>query len=406
MTELPAGAVAPDVAFEPAALAARFAHLLRSAGLEVGPDRAGRFARGLRLLPPARRESLYWAARITLVPGQGHLAVFDRVFAAVFDGRLDPADSRGDTTTEPPPTGGPPARRTAAGAPGEAAPPSGSGAATLPAQADGTEDGDREGIIAAASMQERLRHTAFAALTPAELAELRHLVRRIRLVTPPRRTRRTRPSPRAGEQIDLRRTLRRAQHTGGDPARLLHRRRSVRPRRLVLLCDVSGSMEPYTQVFLSLLHGAVTEVSAEAFVFATRLTRLTASLDGRSLDPALARAAATAQDWSGGTRLGASLRRFVDDYGHRRVARGAVVVILSDGWSCDDPAEVAQQMARLGRLAYRVVWVNPRKAAPGFAPLVGGMAAALPYCDAFVSGHSLAALTEVAAAIGDVGGSA
>jgi hypothetical protein len=138
---------------------------------------------------------------------------------------------------------------------------------------------------------------------------------------------------------------------------------------------------------------------AEAFVFATRLTRLTRALRARQPDVALERAAATARDWAGGTRIGDSLRAFLDGWGRRGMARGAVVVIVSDGWERDDPAAVAESMARLRRLAYRIVWVNPRRASPRFEPRVGGMAAALPYCDAFVSGHSLRALEEVAAAI-------
>jgi len=167
----------------------------------------------------------------------------------------------------------------------------------------------------------------------------------------------------------------------------------------VLLCDVSGSMEPYTRVFLSLLHGAVAGAAAEAFVFSTQLTRLTRALASRDPDQALTRAAAAAPDWSGGTRLAECLRVFVTDHGRRGVARGALVVILSDGWATDDPDDVALQMARLRRLAYRIVWVNPRKAATDFTPAVGGMAAALPFCDAFVSGHSYAALAELARVI-------
>jgi len=152
-------------------------------------------------------------------------------------------------------------------------------------------------------------------------------------------------------------------------------------------------------VFLTLLQGAVSGVRAEAFVFSTRLTRLTTALAVRDVDEALARAAAAAPDWSGGTRLAESLRRFVTDHGRAGLARGAVVVILSDGWATDDPGDVALQMARLRRLAYRIVWVNPRKAAAGFVPTVGGMAAALPYCDAFVCGHSYAALADLVAAV-------
>ena len=158
-------------------------------------------------------------------------------------------------------------------------------------------------------------------------------------------------------------------------------------------------MEPYTRVFLSLLQGAASGARAEAFVFSTHLTRLTRQLALRDPDQALALAAATATDWAGGTWLATSIRRFIDDFGRRGLARGAVVVVFSDGWAQDDPGDVDAQMARLRRLAHRIVWVNPRKAAVDYRPLVGGMAAALPYCDAFVSGHSYVALAEVAAAI-------
>jgi uncharacterized protein with von Willebrand factor type A (vWA) domain len=188
--------------------------------------------------------------------------------------------------------------------------------------------------------------------------------------------------------------------TGGDPVRIARRRRRVRPRKVVFLLDVSGSMEPYARALLALLQGSVGAVHAEAFVFATRLTRVTRTLAGRDPQAALDRALLAAPDWSGGTRIGAALRTFVDRYGRRGMARGAVVVILSDGWERDDPAEIGRQMARLRRLAHRVVWVNPRAAAAEYAPLAGGMAAALPYCDAFLSGHSVTALHHVLDAIG------
>jgi uncharacterized protein with von Willebrand factor type A (vWA) domain len=158
-------------------------------------------------------------------------------------------------------------------------------------------------------------------------------------------------------------------------------------------------MEPYTRAFLQFLHAGVGGAKAEAFVFATRLTRLTRALQSRQPDLAIERAAAAARDWSGGTRIGESLRRFNDEHGRRGMARGAVVVILSDGWERGDPDLVAREMQRLRRLAYRIVWVNPRKAAREYEPLAAGMAAALPSCDAFVSGHNLRALEAVTEAI-------
>jgi uncharacterized protein with von Willebrand factor type A (vWA) domain len=225
-------------------------------------------------------------------------------------------------------------------------------------------------------------------------------MRRLATAAPLRRSRRSRRR-RRGEHVDLRVTLRRSLRTGGDPVQLARRRRRLRRRRVVLLLDVSGSMEPYSRALLQFLEGAVGGASAEAFVFATRLTRLTRALREGAPDAALQRAAAAARDWSGGTRLGASLKEFNDRFGRRGLARGAVVVILSDGWEPGDPALVAREMERLRRLAHRIVWVNPRAAAPGFAPLAGGMAAALPHCDTLLSGHSMAALEAVVEAIGE-----
>jgi uncharacterized protein len=377
---------------------------LHRAGLPTSPERAVGLARALRLVPPTDRGALYWTCRVALVTDRAQLPVFDAVFSAVFDGLLDPADSRGDPTA-PPAIGSEPRVRPAAPdsrPPAESSPPAGSGGLSVPGEGD-DGDAEREVVLAAASAEERLRSTSFAELTADELADVRRVVRRIVLSTPERTSRRTVPTRRSGERLDLRRTVRAAHRTGGDPARLVRRRRRTRPRRLILLCDVSGSMEPYTRVFLTLLQAAVAGARAEAFVFATRLTRLTRQLAVRDPDQALARAAAASPDWAGGTRLADGVTRFVADHGRRGLARGAVVVVLSDGWAQDDPEDVRAAMARLRRLAHRIVWVNPRRAAPGYAPLVGGMAAALPFCDAFVSGHSLAALEEVAAAVRDPG---
>jgi uncharacterized protein len=390
----------PDLpSIGPGPLAVGLTTALHRAGLPVTPERAAGLARALRLVPPIDRSALYWTCRVALVTDRAQLPVFDAVFSAVFDGRLDPADSRGDPNA-PPPIGAEPRTRPAApdrrpGTPGT----SSEGGATTTGGDDDGVDSERETLLAVASTEERLRQTSFADLTAEELTGVRELVRRLVLSTPERRSRRIRPTRRRGDRLDLRRTVRAAHRTGGDPVRLVHATRRRTPRRLVLLCDVSGSMEPYTRVYLTLLQGAVAGARAEAFVFSTRLTRLTRELSVRDPDQALARAGATSSDWAGGTRLAEGISRFVAGHGRRGLARGAVVVVLSDGWATDDPEEVAESMRRLRRLAHRVVWVNPRKAAPGYAPLVGGMAAALPFCDAFVSGHSLAALEQVVAAV-------
>jgi len=199
----------------------------------------------------------------------------------------------------------------------------------------------------------------------------------------------------------MRRTLRGSLRTGGDPIRLARRHRRIVPRRLVMLCDISGSMEPYARAYLQFLTCAAgSGPNAEAFVFATRLTRLTRALSSRQPERAIQRAAAAAPDWSSGTRIGDALKAFNDRHGRRGMARGAVVVILSDGWERGDPALVGREMERLARLAHRIVWVNPRVSASAFSPQAGGMVAALPHCDALVSGHSFAALAEVVDAIG------
>jgi uncharacterized protein with von Willebrand factor type A (vWA) domain len=180
---------------------------------------------------------------------------------------------------------------------------------------------------------------------------------------------------------------------------LIRRRRLPRPRRLVLLCDVSGSMQPYARAYLQLLLSGVGGGRAEAFVFATRLTRLTPSLRCASPDVSLARAARAAPDWSGGTRIGAAMRAFNDDYGRRGMARGAVIVILSDGWDTGDAGLLEREMGRLGRMAHRVIWVNPRSAGARFRPLTSGMVAALPHVDAMRSGHSFEAMRALLAEI-------
>ncbi len=208
--------------------------------------------------------------------------------------------------------------------------------------------------------EERLRARSFDTCTAEELEQLRLLMTDLTVDPPRRRSRRVRRSA-SGPSIDLRDTLRAARRTGGDPVRTTRRRRRRRARRVVLIADVSGSMEPYGRAYLYLLHGAVRALRAEAFVFATSLHRLTRPLGVSQPSVALRAAMATAPDWSGGTRLGEAMKSFNDLYGRRGLARGAVVVIVSDGWDSGDPALLGQEMERLGRLAHRIVWVNPRK---------------------------------------------
>jgi uncharacterized protein with von Willebrand factor type A (vWA) domain len=373
-----------------------FAGLLHDAGVSVGTDRSGRFASAIRVASPISIDELYWLARVTLVTRHEDIDTFGRVFDQVFRGLGDIPGGRGQPPVQTRPTTSPSgavrAAATRPAAPGTV----GTSRRTGP---DSTEE--REVTLGASSREERLATTDFGLLDSDELAELYALMRRLRLSPPLRPGRRDRRH-RSGDVLDLRATLRRSRRSGGDPVVAIRRHRPPRPRRIVVLCDISGSMEPYARAYLQFLHASVGARRAEVFAFATRLTRLTSALAARRPEVALARAATAAPDWRSGTRIASAVKTFLDDYGRRGMARGAVVVIVSDGWEHDDPAPLGEQMQRLRRLAHRVVWVNPRTADNRYRPLAGGMAAALPHCDALVSGHTVAALREVIAAIRDV----
>ncbi|NBM20392.1 VWA domain-containing protein [Streptomyces sp. GC420] len=357
-----------------------FARALRAAGVDAGPDRVQAFLRALDVLTPGRRTDVYWAGRLTLCGTHDDLERYDRVFAAYFG------------------TG-----RRRAGAP-RAAPPSRLRLVAREAgpagEAEAGEGREAAPVATLASATEVLRHRDMGELTTQEHEQLRRLLAAFSLRGEPRRTARRRPARRG--QVDPRRTVRELLRGGGEPALLRHRARAVRPRRVVLLLDVSGSMGPYADALLRFAHAAAHggPGRTEVFTLGTRLTRVTRELSHRDPDTALAAVAAAVPDWSGGTRLGEMLRGFLDRWGQRGMARGAVVVVLSDGWERGDAALLGEQMRRLHRLAHRVVWANPRKARPGYAPLAGGMAAALPHVDDFVEGHSLAALEHLAAVVG------
>lgn len=381
-------------------LAAAFGQRLHAAGVPMTPGRVADLARALALVRPISRRRLYWTARAVLVSDPTQVAAFDRVFFEVFGGRRSEAsfdldEVRTTAVAEPPDERARAEHRSVGGETGAPSP------APAPPRDGGHEEGPEVEVpVAMASDEERLAQKSFDALEPFELAQLYRLMTRLRLETPRRRTRRH-DKARHGRHVDLRRTLRASLRTGGDPIRLARRRRRIARRRLVMLCDISGSMEPYARAYLQFLTCAAgAGPHSEAFVFATRLTRLTRALASRHPERAIQRAAAAAPDWSSGTRIGDALKAFNDRHGRRGMARGAVVVILSDGWERGDPMLVGREMERLARLAHRVVWVNPRVSASAFSVRAGGMVAALPHCDAVVSGHSFEALGEVAAAIG------
>jgi uncharacterized protein len=386
------------------AVAGAFGRRLHDAGVPVTAERAGWFAQALAVVEPISRRRLYWTARAAFVSDRLQVPAFDDVFFSVF-GAGSIEDPTGPVPAVPE-TAPAPANEQRRSAEGLDSPPSSATRSDTSTgrRAEPTHDAP---VPVLASDEEVLRSKRFDALDPDELARLYRLMTRLRIATPVRRTRRA-DRARHGERLDMRRTLRGSLRTAGDPIRLAHRRRRVIRRRLVMLCDISGSMEPYARAYLQFLScaagagggGRAGGTQSEAFVFATRLTRLTRALSSRNPERAIQRAAAAAPDWSSGTRIGDALKAFNDRHGRRGLARGAVVVILSDGWERGDPALVAREMERLRRLAYRVVWVNPRVSARGFEARAGGLVAALPHCDALVSGHSLDALAEVADAIG------
>ena len=351
-----------------------FGRVLREAGLEVGPGRLGDALTGLDRVDLTRQDDVYWTLRQTLVSRHEDLDAFDRAFRAWF--------LRAPTA---------PLRREAGGETVRLV-RRGSGQRSRPDERGG--DGDEKAL--GYSPDELLRDKDFATLSADEFALVSKLMAELAASRPKRRSRRLRRDSQ-GRQLDMRRLVRASLATGGDAVERATRDRIRVPRKLVVICDVSGSMEAYSRALVLFLHALVgSGRGVEAFAFGTRLTRLTPDLRGRDPERALAEAARRVVDWSGGTRIGASLKAFNDEWGRRALTRGAVVLIVSDGWEREDASLVGTEMARLARQAYAVVWVNPLKGHPDYQPLAAGMRAALPSIDRFLAGHNLASLEELA----------
>jgi uncharacterized protein with von Willebrand factor type A (vWA) domain len=353
-----------------------FGRVLREVGIEVGPGRIVDAVRGLDSVDLTRQEDVYFTLRQTLVSRHDELELFDRAFTAWFlRGPVAPLVRQRSALQI--------ATRVARD--------------TLEAPKDGEDvvaDGDP--LELGASAHELLREKDFAEMTPEEFERARRLMDAIARSRPLRMSRRRAPDPR-GDVLDMRRMLRRCLRSGGDPVDQPWKSRKAVPRKLVVLCDVSGSMDAYARALLLFLHALVgTGHGVEAFAFGTRLTRLTGDLGTRDPEAALARATEAAIDWGSGTRIGSSLAEFNAVYGRRALSRGAVVVIVSDGWERDEPGLIGREMARLARAAYAIVWVNPLKGNPDYQPLAGGMRAALPFVDRFLPGHNLRSLEELA----------
>lgn len=364
-----------------------FTHALRAAGVSVTQDRARAYLAAVEIIGLTDPTGVYAAGRATLCGSPGDLIRHDQVFAEWF------AASRP--------------------APGVPAPVQAPTIAELPeTDTDASGEADRDPIRARASATEVLRHRDAGTLSMLERARLATLLAGLPVRLPRRRTPRLRAA--AHGRVDPSRTLRDSLRRMGEPGRIRMRDRGVRPRRVVLLVDVSGSMSAYAEVLLRLAHRVVVggatwggtgptrgsgRTSVEVFSLGTRLTHLTPAMRSRDADRALAGAGALVPDWSGGTRLGETLQAFLDR--RRDLARGAVVVVFSDGWERGDTAVLAQQAARLRRLAHRVVWVNPHRGKVGYEPVQAGVLAVLPSVDDFLAGHSLATYQELIEVIAD-----
>jgi uncharacterized protein len=364
---------APD----PVTAFAEFARALARAGLQVGPGQTATFLRAVAALDVSEPRHVYWAGRATMASEPDDLPVYDAVFAAFFSGKsrrgLQPRARTLESTTLLMP-------------------------ATDDVDGAGGDEGEQEDtpvIRAKASTRDVLRERDIARLTAAERAELAAMITLMRPGLPTRRSRRRYPSHLGA--ADRRRTIRAMLAAGGEPVRPPRHRAGVRPRRIVLLIDVSGSMAAYADPLLRFAHVLVRQrpAATEVFTIGTRLSRVTRALTQRDPDVALRQAGSVIPDFSGGTRLGEVLKAFNDRWGQRGTAHGAAVVVFSDGWergSCD---LLAEQVERLHRLAKTVVWVNPHKGRDGYLPVQSGIVAALPFVDHFVAGHSLATLEQL-----------
>lgn len=354
-----------------------FAAALQATGVRVSPDRTRAFAAAVALAGLDDRTATYWSGRATLCSSPEDTARYDAAFAAWF--------------AVTPPTSSRPDRAPAPRQP----------QAALSTEAGAGAEGDDELLAARASAAEVLRHRDIATLSPGERRRLAEQFAALVVVAPMRRALRRQPHHRGS--VDLRRTLRRQLQTGGEVTRLSFRRRRRRPRRLVLLVDVSGSMQPYADALLRLGHRLVHALpqQVEVFTLGTRLTRVTRALAIRSPDEAITAAGDLVPDWSGGTRLGEVIQAFVRRWGRRGLARGAVVVIASDGWERGDPALLGEQIRQLRLLARSVIWMNPHRGKAGYAPVQSGIAASLAHLDHLVAGHSLAAFAELLEVVAD-----
>jgi len=386
-----------------AAFGAALTAALRRAGVRCGPHSTTRLVAALEAGQPTQRSELYWVCRITLVSDSRDLDTFDRVFEVVFEGGALPTgrDARKSNKNPPPPNPddshhGLAKRTEAPGATG------GVPWTTTPSVGDDDDHVAEDSEIALPELipaeLSAIADEPFSSLSDADLARIGAWLESILVRWPTRPARRAERSAH-GRVIDARTTLRAAVRTGGTPMHLHRRRLRQRPRRVVMVADVSGSMQSFVRPYLHVMRALTVHAEAEVFAFSTRLTRITPALAYNDPHAAIERAAELVDDRFSGTRIASSLGQLLAHPTWSTRVRGATVLIASDGWDTDPTDDLALRMARLARMAHRVVWVNPRSAAEEWQPLVGGMAAAMPHCDTFASGHSLLAMHDVLLAL-------
>jgi hypothetical protein len=375
-----------------AAFAVSFAVRLRAAGVPAGLTETGDLIRALEACSLDSREAVYWTLRVATVRRQPDLAAFERVFSAIFTDAPQLPLNRG---TEPPghrrdDVHVPVRADTERGAEGGGLPwaTRPNPVAASPAPAD--EDGLKVPLLRPSALA-ALAERPFEELGAAQIEQLGAALRDELTRWPTRRTRRHETNP-AGRRVALRATVALARRTAWEPVEIVRQRPIRRPRRVVLICDVSASMRAQATAYLHLMRAFTRVAGAEAFAFATTLTRLTPALKQTSARGAIAQATDAVTDRFGGTRIAANLSALLDSH-HGNTLRGAIVIVASDGWDSDPPEKLAAAMARLGRRAYRILWLNPRAGAPGFAPRVAAMAAAIPFCDAMLPAATFADLT-------------
>lgn len=379
-----------------------FGRMLRRLGLRVTSGQLIELANALRYIDIGSRPDFQAAARSLLVNRQEDVAIFNQAFDLFWRSRLEnsgedrweemPAQTRAEVPRHPGTTAQP--RGTWSRQWGE----------VLGVSEAGEEEDlpEGEGTLALYSPGEVLRHKDFALFSPGEVEDARRFLADVRWDITLHRSRRPRAA-RRGRRLDVRRTIRRSLRHGGEMLDLAHRGPKMKRRPVVLLCDISGSMDRYTRLLLHFLHSVEHRLSrAEVFVFGTRLTRITPELRRRNPDAAIAAAAELVQDWSGGTRIGESIRTFNRRWARRVLGQGAIVLVISDGWDRGDPGLLAAEMERLQRQSYRLLWLNPLLGAPEYRPLTQGIQAALPYVDDFLPAHNLASLERLARLLNEV----